>query len=89
MWRAIRHGLGGTQIDFPAGEVIETREALERLVQWTAPVRDQLGLDVEIPATNGADRMRSRLEEGLPLADVYREAVAETERSYAPELKAA
>jgi glutamate---cysteine ligase / carboxylate-amine ligase len=89
LWRAIRHGLGGTQIDFPSGEVIETREALERLVAWSAPARDQLGLDVEVPATNGADRMRSRLEEGLLLADVYREAVAETERSYAPELKAA
>ena len=35
LWRAIRNGLEGTQIDFDAREVIPTRVALERLVEWT------------------------------------------------------
>ena len=49
LWQAIRHGLDGTQIDFGAGEVIETRAALERLVEWTAPAREALGIEVELP----------------------------------------
>jgi carboxylate-amine ligase len=88
LWRAIRHGLGGTQIDFARGEVIETKAALDRLVEWTEPAREALGLEVEVPAENGAQRMRRRLEEGLTIPDVYREAVAETASSYAPELEA-
>ena len=85
LWRAIRHGLEGTQIDFAAREVIATRSALERLVEWTAPARDELGLEVELPDRNGAQRAREALEEGAVLADVYREAVAETRRTYVPE----
>jgi carboxylate-amine ligase len=85
LWRAIRYGLDGTQIDFAAGELIETRAALERMVQWTAPARDALGLDVELPSENGAQRMRRALEEGMPHADAFREAVAETRRTYVPE----
>jgi carboxylate-amine ligase len=85
LWRAIRHGLGGTQIDFASGEVIETRKALERLIAWAQPARDALGLDVDLPSENGAQRMRKAFEGGAPLADVYREAVAETRQTYAPE----
>ena len=40
----------------PRREVIETRAALERLVEWTAPAREALGLDVELPGENGAQR---------------------------------
>ena len=84
LWRAIRYGLEGTQIDFDAREVIPTRVALERLVEWTAPAREMLGLDVELPDENGAQRMRRALAEGMPLADVYREAVDETRGTYVP-----
>ena len=84
LWRAIRHGLGGTQIDFAAGEVIETRAALERLVEWTRGAREALGLDLELPRENGAQRMRHAFDEGTPIVDVFREAVAETRRTYAP-----
>jgi carboxylate-amine ligase len=84
LWQAIRHGLGGTQIDFAAGEVIETRAALERLVEWTAPARDAIGAAVELPELNGADRARRALEDGAPLADVYRGQVAETAATYPP-----
>jgi carboxylate-amine ligase len=82
LWRAIRWGLGGTQIDFGAGEVIDTRAALEGLIEWTAPARDALGIDVDLPSDNGAQRMREALENGKPLADVYRDAVAETAATY-------
>ncbi len=85
LWQAIRHGRDGTQIDFAAREVIPTVAAIERLVEWTAPARDQLGLEVELPAENGAQRGRAMLEGGATLADVYREAVDETRRTYAPE----
>jgi carboxylate-amine ligase len=84
LWRAIRYGLEGTQIDFDAREVIPTRVALERLVEWTAPAREALGLDVELPDENGTQRMRRALAEGMPLADVYREAVDETRGTYVP-----
>ena len=84
LWRAIRYGLEGTQIDFDAREVIPTRVALERLVEWTAPARETLGLDVELPDENGTQRMRRALSEGMPLADVYREAVDETRGTYVP-----
>jgi carboxylate-amine ligase len=84
LWRAIRYGLDGTQIDFAAREVIPTKAALERLVEWTAPAREALGLDVELPDENGAQRMRRALAEGVPLADVYRQAVDETRGTYVP-----
>jgi glutamate---cysteine ligase / carboxylate-amine ligase len=84
LWRAIRHGLDGTQIDFAAREVIPTRAALERLVQWTTPAREMLGLEFELPDENGAQRMRLAFADGMPLADVYREAVDETRRTYVP-----
>ena len=64
LWRAIRFGLDGTQIDFAAGEAIPTRLALERLLDWTAPARDALGLDAELPETNGTQRARELLERG-------------------------
>ena len=88
LWRAIRSGLGGTQIDFSRGtaaaEVIPTRAAVERLVEWTEPARAELGIAVEIPERNGAERARERLEGGLSIPEVYREIAAETERTYAP-----
>jgi carboxylate-amine ligase len=85
LWRAIRHGLDGTQIDFEAEAVIPTRLALERLAEWTESARTALGLEFELPERNGAQRARAALEAGASLADVYRDAVAETRRTYAAE----
>jgi glutamate---cysteine ligase / carboxylate-amine ligase len=88
LWRAIRFGLDGRMIDFQAGREIEAAEAVEQLLTWTAPAREALGLDAEPQGPNGAQRARSALEaagdEGS-IADVYREIVAETARTYAPE----
>jgi carboxylate-amine ligase len=84
LWQAIRWGLDGSQIDFPQGRVVETAAALEGVLDWTDPARSALGLDVEIPSENGAQRGRRRLGEVPSLVDVYREAVEETAATYVP-----
>jgi carboxylate-amine ligase len=84
LWRAIRHGAGGKMIDFRAGEEVETRVVFERLLAWTEPARTSLGIDVPLPTANGAERARAEFEAGASLEDVYRAAVAETARTYAP-----
>jgi glutamate---cysteine ligase / carboxylate-amine ligase len=85
LWRAIRHGLDGRMIDFARGEEVPSRAAVERLVEWTAPARDELGVEVALPERNGAQRARAALADGLSIADVYRAMVDETRRTYAPE----
>jgi carboxylate-amine ligase len=82
LWRAIRHGMSGRLIDFRAGEEVETVAALEQLLAWTAPARERLDLDVDLPARNGAQRSREALDSGLSIEDVYRDSVAETKRTY-------
>jgi carboxylate-amine ligase len=84
LWRAIRYGLDGTQIDFQRGEVIATQAALERLLDWSAPAREALALEVEVPSENGTERARRGLVGGASIADVYGDAVTETARTYAP-----
>jgi glutamate---cysteine ligase / carboxylate-amine ligase len=84
LWRAIRYGAAGKMIDFRAGEEVETRAVFERLLAWTEPARTSLGIDVPLPAANGAERARAELWGGASLEDVYRAAVAETARTYAP-----
>jgi glutamate---cysteine ligase / carboxylate-amine ligase len=85
LWRAIRHGLDGRMIDFTRGEEIATTAAVEHLVEWTTPARDELGLDVSLPERNGAQRARDALEGGASIEEIYRETVAETRRTYVPE----
>ncbi len=85
LWRAIRYGMDGKLIDFTRDEEVPASEALERLVEWTAPARDGLGIEVAIPDANGAQRARRGLESGSSIEDIYREAVAETRRTYVPE----
>ena len=82
LWRAIRHGMSGKLIDFRRGEEVEAAAALEELLTWTEPARTQLGIDVDLPARNGAQRAREALESGASIEDVYRDAVAETKRTY-------
>jgi carboxylate-amine ligase len=89
LWRAIRHGMSGELIDFRAGaELVEARAALERLLTWTEPARTQLGIPVELPARNGAQRARDALEAGASIEDVYRTAVAESKQTYAADVSA-
>jgi len=83
LWRAIRHGAGGRMIDFRrGGEELPTRSLLEQVLVWTEPARAQLGLDVSLPERNGAERAREAFDNGVSIEDVYRDAVAETRRTY-------
>jgi carboxylate-amine ligase len=82
LWRAIRHGMNGRMIDFRSGEEVEAAAVLEGLLTWTAPARAQLGIDASLPTRNGAQRAREAIEAGASIEDVYRDAVAETKRTY-------
>jgi glutamate---cysteine ligase / carboxylate-amine ligase len=85
LWRAIRYGMDGNLIDFETASEIEAAAALERLLSWTEPARDVLGLDVALPGLNGAQRAIRAREQGESIESIYREAVAETRRTYVPE----
>jgi carboxylate-amine ligase len=83
LWRAIRHGAGGRMIDFRRGVEVETRQVLDSVLEWTGPARSLLGIEVQLPEKNGAERARESLDAGVGIEDVYRDAVAETRRTYA------
>ena len=83
LWRAIRHGAGGRMVDFRRGEEVPTRSVVEQVLVWTEPARAQLGLDLRLPERNGAQRAREALDSGVSIEDIYRDAVAETRRTYA------
>jgi carboxylate-amine ligase len=89
LWRAIRHGMSGEQIDFRRGaKMIEARAALERLLAWTEPARTQLDIDVDLPERNGAQRAREALDAGVSFEDIYRDALVETKRTYTADIGA-
>jgi glutamate---cysteine ligase / carboxylate-amine ligase len=88
-WRAIRYGLDGKLIDFARGQEQPARAAIERLVDWSAPARQALGLDVHLEALarmlsegNGAQRQWRRHERGDQARDIYAASVAETCATY-------
>jgi carboxylate-amine ligase len=83
LWRAIRHGLGGRLVDFRRGIEVEARQVLAEVLAWTEPARSQLGIEVPLPERNGAQRAREALDSGVSIEDIYRDAVAETRRTYA------
>jgi carboxylate-amine ligase len=85
LWRAIRYGMDGDMIDFRERRMVPTRDVVESLLEWTEPVRGSLGLEVEIPERNGAQRAYTDLAEGGMIEEIYRHAVEETKRTYAPE----
>lgn len=86
VWRAIRYGLDGHLIDLERAEERPAREAVERLLAWTAPVRGELGIDVTLPDGNGAQRQRRLIAAGASIEEVYAAAVRETRETYAQEV---
>lgn len=86
LWRAIRYGMGGRMIDFRNRREIETRAAFEELLEWTAPARSQLGIELDFPEENGAERMQGALRAGQEIEGIYRDSVAATARTYAPDV---
>jgi glutamate---cysteine ligase / carboxylate-amine ligase len=88
LWRAIRHGMSGKMLDFRRGMEVEARAALEELLAWTEPARSQLGISVELPERNGAQRAREAFDAGVSIEDIYRDTVAETKRTYTADVGA-
>src|SRR5271165_4451704 len=78
MWRAIRFGLDGRLIDLDRAEEYPAREAIERLLAWTAPVRAELAIELTFPERNGAQRQRRLIEAGATREEVFAASVAET-----------
>jgi hypothetical protein len=58
---------------------------LEELLEWTEPARRLLGVEVDMPEENGAQRGHLALAERASIEEIYRHAVEETKRTYAPE----
>jgi carboxylate-amine ligase len=88
-WRAIRYGLDGRLIDLDRAEEFPAAAAADRLLQWTAPARADLGIDPVLPAANGAQRQRRAIEAGVEMREVYAATVKETRETYVQEAKAA
>ena len=86
MWRAIRFGLDGRLIDLARAEEYPAREAIERLLAWTAPVRAELAIDPVFPERNGAQRQRQLIEAGAAREEVFAASVNETTQSYSEEV---
>jgi carboxylate-amine ligase len=82
VWRALRYGLDGELLDLERREPYPAAGALQRLLEWTAPVRVELGIEVALPALNGAQRQRRMLDSGLTLREVYAAVQAQTRETY-------
>jgi glutamate---cysteine ligase / carboxylate-amine ligase len=76
-WRAIRFGLSGELIDLERGDVVPARTRLERLLEWVAPIADEIGAApyLALPERNAAERQIARFEEGASLEQIYAEQV--------------
>jgi glutamate---cysteine ligase / carboxylate-amine ligase len=85
LWRAIRYGMDGRLIDFDRGVEVEAAAEVARLMEWTEPAREALGLEVALPERNGAQRARRAHEAGEPIESIYRRELDETRRTYVPE----
>ncbi len=79
LWRAIRYGLSGSLLDPATYEPRPARAELERVLEWVAPVADELGVPLALPARNAAERQIARIEEGWSLEEIYAEQVASAE----------
>jgi carboxylate-amine ligase len=88
-WRAIRFGLDGALVDLDRGEEFAAASVTERLLQWTAPVRAELGIEPQFPALNGAQRQRRAIEAGADMREVYAAAVKATRETYVQEARTA
>jgi carboxylate-amine ligase len=86
VWRAIRFGLDGHLIDLDRAVEYPAREAIERLLSWTAPIRAELGITPAFPEHNGAQRQRRMIDAGATREEVFAASVKETRQTYAEEV---
>jgi carboxylate-amine ligase len=89
MWRAIRHGLDGKQIDLASGKQVAARAAVERLLEWTTPARQAANLDdhleglrAALEAGNGAQRQWRAQEAGEEMREIFASTVEDTRSTY-------
>jgi glutamate---cysteine ligase / carboxylate-amine ligase len=77
LWRAIRYGLSGELLDLERGEPVHARRRLEDLLDWVAPVADEIGAApyLAIPERNAAERQIARFQEGASIQEIYAEQV--------------
>jgi carboxylate-amine ligase len=77
LWRAIRHGLGGGLIDFEWGEVVPARARIETLIEWVAPIAEEIGAApyLAVPEANAAELQYARVAELGSHRDVFAELV--------------
>jgi carboxylate-amine ligase len=77
LWRATRYGLSGELLDLERAEPVHTRRRLEDLLEWVAPVADEIGAAsyLAIPERNAAERQIARFQEGASLQEIYAEQV--------------
>jgi glutamate---cysteine ligase / carboxylate-amine ligase len=82
LWRAIRYGLSGELIDLETGDVRPARAEIERLIEWSLPVAEELGAApfLTVPAVSAAERQMARYEAGETLAEIYAQETLEPVR---------
>ncbi|HVE67916.1 MAG TPA: YbdK family carboxylate-amine ligase, partial [Solirubrobacteraceae bacterium] len=88
LWRAIRYGQDGKLIDLERAEEYPAAQAAARLLDWTAPVRRELGIDPAFPELNSAQRQRRLIATGAGAREVFEATVRETAQTYATEVVA-
>jgi carboxylate-amine ligase len=81
-WRATRYGLSESFIDLSSGEVLPTRKRIENLIEWIAPVAEELGVAsfLAVPEQNAAERQIAAYEAGESIEAVYAREVLEPVR---------
>jgi glutamate---cysteine ligase / carboxylate-amine ligase len=81
-WRAIRYGLSGELIELDTGKVRPARAQLERLLEWIAPVAEELGAApyLAVPTANSAERQIAQHEDGASMEEIYAGLVRRAER---------
>jgi carboxylate-amine ligase len=77
LWRATRYGLSGELLDLERGEPIPARRRVEQLLDWVAPVADEIGAApfLNVPEQNAAERQIARFDEGADFREIYAEQV--------------
>jgi carboxylate-amine ligase len=83
LWRAIRHGMDGRLLDLERAEEVPAAAVVEGLLEWTAPMRSELGIEPALADRNGAQRQRAAIAAGLSAREIYEGAVRETRDTFA------
>ncbi len=87
VWRALRYGLDGELLDLDRRRLYPAHTTAHRLLEWTAPAREELDIEIGFPELNGAQRQRRMLASGMSLPDTFAASVAATRETYAEYLE--